>query len=382
MPAVSDCTRVDAFSVAGWNEAAPVWRSLAGKSPHASFFLSNEWADCWVATFGKLLKPEFLVFEDNGKPAGICALVHRTITCGPIPVRRVYLNLDGEDEADETVLEYNSILCLPGYEAAAADALARVLLTRRGWDEFAARRLAPGPVERALRQSFAALEIETNAVPAPFVDLERLRRSGESFESTLGGGTRRQLRQSVREYSRLGELRLEAASTLSRAMDFFDELTCLHQKSWIARGQPGAFASARFTAFHRALIGRTFAAGSVALLRVTAGSRTIGILYCLIRSGVVHYYQSGYTVPDNNRLSPGLVTLAQSITYCLERRDVARFDFMAGNSRYKQSLSTDSGSVVSLIVRRPTIRRLLVDVLKHARATARNGRKRVALHAR
>jgi len=359
-----------------------VWRSLAGKSPHASFFLSNEWADCWVATFGKLLKPEFLVFEDNGKPAGICALVHRTITCGPIPVRRVYLNLDGEDEADETVLEYNSILCLPGYEAAAADALARVLLTRRGWDEFAARRLAPGPVERALRQSFAALEIETNAVPAPFVDLERVRRSGAPFEDMLGHATRKHLRQNLRQYSQTGELRVEMAGSLDEAMRFFGELALLHQRSWAARGKPGAFASPRFTAFHRELIARLLPAGRISLMRISAGERTIGVLYGFVFEGVLHHYQSGYSYPEDNRLSPGTVALSQAIQFCAGRRDLRRFDFMAGDSRYKQSLSTDSGSVVSLIVRRPTIRRLLVDVLKHARATARNGRKRVALHAR
>lgn len=382
MPAVSDCVRVTARSVSTWNEAAPVWKSLAAESPHASFFLSYEWVDCWMAVFGAALRPEIIVFEERGEPAGICMLVRRVVKHGPLPVRRLYLNTDGEDEADETVPEYNSVLCRAGFETAVAQALAGFLLGKRGWDEFVARRLAPGPVERALRCAFATLAIESSAEPAPFVDLERVRRSGAPFEDLLGYATRKHLRQNVRQYSRTGDLRVETANTYGDAMRFFDELAMIHQRSWAARGQPGAFASTRFTAFHRELIARLLPAGRVSLIRVSAGNRTIGILYGFVFDGVLHHYQSGCRYPEDYRLSPGTVTLSQAIQCCAGRSDLRRFDFMAGGSPYKQWLSTGSASVVSLVIRRPTLRCLLMHILKHARAAARNGRKRVALHAR
>ena len=35
-----------------WLEFAPAWEHIHSVPPDASFFLSREWVDCWLATFG------------------------------------------------------------------------------------------------------------------------------------------------------------------------------------------------------------------------------------------------------------------------------------------------------------------------------------------
>jgi hypothetical protein len=66
---------------------------------------------------------------------------------------------------------------------------------------------------------------------------------------------------------------------LARVKEFFDEMRQLHQSTWKARGEPGAFASGRRLAFHRTLICRAFPRGGIQMLRVTAGNETVGVLY-------------------------------------------------------------------------------------------------------
>jgi len=53
-------------------------------------------------------------------------------------------------------------------------------------------------------------------------------------------------------------------------------MIALHQRSWIARGQAGAFSNAFFGRFHRALIARGMERGEIDLFRIAAGSQIIG----------------------------------------------------------------------------------------------------------
>jgi CelD/BcsL family acetyltransferase involved in cellulose biosynthesis len=105
-------------------------------------------------------------------------------------------------------------------------------------------------------------------------------------------------------------------------------------------------------AFHRSFIRKTFPLGTVQLLRVMAGSNTVGLVYNLVHRGKVYFYQCGYNYTADRRLSPGTVSLALVIQYCLDR-GFLEFDFLAGEAPYKASLSTGSRSLVWATFRRP-----------------------------
>ena len=104
-------------------------------SPYASFFHSPVWIRTWIEVFGPVLHPTILFFRSERQAVAACVLVHRTQRRGPISLRRIYLNTSGEDEIEETSLEFNDLLCRAGYEATAAEALRRYLDTQ-SWDEF------------------------------------------------------------------------------------------------------------------------------------------------------------------------------------------------------------------------------------------------------
>jgi CelD/BcsL family acetyltransferase involved in cellulose biosynthesis len=61
-----------------WSSFAPTWERIHSRSPEASFFLSREWVDCWLATFGGEFSPDLLAFVRDGEVVGCCLLVRRT----------------------------------------------------------------------------------------------------------------------------------------------------------------------------------------------------------------------------------------------------------------------------------------------------------------
>jgi CelD/BcsL family acetyltransferase involved in cellulose biosynthesis len=201
------------------------------------------------------------------------------------------------------------------------------------------------------------------------VDLEALRGSGGEYLGLLGSNTRHNIRRSVREYEKLGPLVLESADTAEQASAFLSGLRQLHQAYWQAKGLSGSFANPFFVEFHAHLVRALFAEGSIQLLRLRAGNDIIGYLYNFVDRGRVYNYQSGfdYALCPKPYGRPGLVAHAQAVE--LNRRLGHLFyEFMAGDSQYKQALGVSSTDMVWLVAQRTRLRFWLEDCLRRARA--------------
>ncbi|MGA7924668.1 MAG: GNAT family N-acetyltransferase [Candidatus Sulfotelmatobacter sp.] len=369
--------KVLVYSVKDWFKVEPLWAKLADSSPYSSFYLSADWTAAWIETFGNLLQPDILVFEEEAVAVGACLLVKSTERRGPFHVRRVYLNTGGEDLGDRSAMEFNSVLCRAGCEQGIAETLGAYLRTLE-WDEFTVEGICPGPVVSWLQtNAFPELPASITVRPSFYVDLDRLRQFNISLESSLSPNTRQQLLRSLRLYGKQGAIRTEVARDLPRAEEFFDEMTQLHRITWKARGEPGAFASARRLAFHRVLIRRAFARGAIQMLRVTVGDETVGILYNFIQKGKVYFFQSGFNYSPNKHLKPGLVTHTCAIQHCLEQ-GFDDYDFLAGEARYKRSFANDCRPLAWVVFARPSIKLALIEFL---RALKRRVNSRARKHA-
>ena len=346
----------------GWKQVAPIWSDLFSVSGCCSFSLSETWVETWLEVFGEQLQPSILIFESGGQAMGACLLANAKTIHGFLRIKRLSVNASGEPSADTTYAEYNDILSRPGWQPSVAEALFEELSNRK-WDEIALDGFSDGPAYRSLKEKFAGVECKEVQHPSYFVDLASIRESGMDFEMSLGKTNRKHLRQNIRHYSAIGELRLESARNITEALTMLDEIAALSQKRWASRGKRGIFASERFRAFHRLLIEKSFSSGTVQLLRVSAGGQTVGLVYNLIHRGRVHFYQCGYHYGPDKRLSPGTVTLSRAIQYCLDQgyRD---YDFLSGESSYKQWLSTGSRTLSWVVFRRPRLRLQVIDGLR------------------
>jgi hypothetical protein len=362
--------KASTYSACAWGRIAPVWREVYESSPGLSFFVSPDWTGAWMEVFGRILLPEILVFEDAGAPVGICLLVKQYERQGPFRIHRVYLNAAGEDELDETELEFNDLVCRPGYEEKMARAI-RVHLKGERWDELAFNGVPEGPGLLAMHKEFGDACLQISRREAPYVNLAKLRERCVRYEDCLGTSVRRSYRQSSRMYSPSGAYRVYTAAAADDALAMLDELAGLHQRTWVSRGKPGAFASTKFYDFHRALIRLAFPAGMIQLARVTAGADVVGLLYNFVHNNRVYFYQSGLHYVDDNRFRPGLVTFFQMIQHCLER-GFDEFNFLAGGAEYKSRLATDSRQLAWLDCRKVGLKMRGIDLLRRSKRSIMN----------
>jgi len=180
--------------------------------------------------------------------------------------------------------------------------------------------------------------------------LERNCLSGD-FPATLSANARGQIRRSMRLYG--PDLALTRAADSASVVSYFDEMVALHQASWAGQGKPGAFAAAGARAFHASLLAAAVPRGEADLLRVTAGGRTVGVLYQLRHGGQaggqpggrVWCYQSGFARAADARLKPGLVCHTLAIQH-YRAMSIAVYDFLAGADRYKRTLARGGGQTL------------------------------------
>jgi CelD/BcsL family acetyltransferase involved in cellulose biosynthesis len=344
-----------------------VWCGLEAVSP-PSYFLSWGWVETWLEALPPSTAIKLYVARRAGAPVAAFFLGARTLwRHGLLPSRTLHLNQTGRDEFDEICIEYNGMV--HDGPPPVAEILARL---PGGWDELYFPALdEAGPVAAALSADGAAatrgrgphLRVDRR-IPSPLVDLAKVRAAGD-YLKLLGSSTRSQIRRTQKLYGARGAVVLEVASSAGQARAYFDELVALHRRAWAARGQAGAFLPF-VLAFHHRLIARRFDTGEIQLMRVRAGDATIGCLYNLVWRGAVLFYQSGLAYETDSKLKPGLLCHALAIEHDA-RAGHRCYDFLCGDSRYKQSLATDAGAQVWMRLQQPRLRFLLEDAARAVR---------------
>jgi CelD/BcsL family acetyltransferase involved in cellulose biosynthesis len=367
---------VEAHDWTQWQEVETVWSALARACEHASFFLMPEVVGAWLDVFGPRLQPTILVFRDGeGTVVGAAILVCRTVRKGPFVIRRVYVNTAGEEDADSACIEFNELLCRPGHEAAVARAL-RAHIDQMPWDELAMPGVLDGESLRALQAAFADAQAIAKTTRDYYVSLAEVRRRGKDVVELLASRERTRYRQNVRKYAALGELALDEAASTDEALEFLGELARLHQKTWVSRGSSGSFASETFCAYHRKLIERCFPLGWIQLVRLRAGTTTIGYQYAFLFGGRSYFYQCGYDYELGEKTAPGVIAHTFAIRNAVER-GLAEYDFMAGDVEYKRRFATGSRPMHWMSWRAPTLKMLSFRIARDAKH-ALGGLRRLA----
>jgi CelD/BcsL family acetyltransferase involved in cellulose biosynthesis len=311
------------------------WRALEQRS-ECSFFQSWAWTGCLAAD---RFRDPVLIEAWRREECVAMALFNRRRARWP-RMDRLWLGESGLPALDSVFIEHNGPLIARGEGDALRDCLqaviqagGRVVFSGVGSDQLR--------VLDSLRSAVVARQTRVG----PYIDLAAIRVAGGAYLDSLSANSRYQLRRSARRYGASGPLRVDRAGSPEEAHLFLDRLAVLHQATWIRRGRPGAFASPDFARFHHTLIDRTAETGAADLLRVTAGARVVGYLYNFRFRGVISAYQSGFAYDDGDaHAKPGLTChhLAAE-AYLAEGAD--RYDFLAGDDRYKASLSNAAESL-------------------------------------
>jgi CelD/BcsL family acetyltransferase involved in cellulose biosynthesis len=363
--------------VPGWRESVAEWQALVERDAEVPLFVGRDWVESWLEVHGPALNPSLWQLREGSDLVGACLLVEQREKRGPIPVRCLYLNTAGEPEGEGVCVEYNELVAAPGRRADVARALAREIVAR-GADELAAGGITERTYE-ALTQALPGWDSDVEWSEDAFVDLAGLRIRGADYrQSVLSGNSRKQINRSLKAYEQeVGPLEVEVAATAARRLELLDELIELHQATWRARGEGGAFGGERMRDFHRRFIERSAPADAAQLVRVSAGDETIGVLYNFVDRGRVFFYQSGLHYRESKKLRPGLSAHVCAIEHYLAE-GLDEYHFLAGDQttpRYKQSLSNDVRRLAWVRFQRPGLKTSSIRVLRAIKAKLSGGHR-------
>ena len=144
------------------------------------------------------------------------------------------------------------------------------------------------------------------------------------------------------------------ASTGAELAIGMQALTSLHSERWSIEGSGGVFESARFRAFHEAVMPALLQSGALDLKWLSVRGEPIAAAYSIIWRNKLYFYQSGRRIEVPKGIRPGIVMHAFAIRAAIAA-GVREYDFLNGNSRYKMDLALATRPIVRLRAARASV---------------------------
>ncbi len=337
-----------------YEKAGEIWTSLLAKCPH-TYYLS--WA--WIGNEIKCLPRD----SDMHLIAGFCSdqpviaffVGLRTTTRHKfLKFRKLSINETGDPYFDSTWIEYNAILIDPAITISLKHLLDLLPIK---WDEFIMTRCSqiyqPNlQLDGSMGKNY---NLNVKDMRSYYVNLDKVRRNNYDYLALISSKKRYQIRRSIKEYEKMGQLRLSIAENVEDAIKIFIELRQLHQKAWRDRGFPGSFSNEYFDRFHKNLITSRFKHGEIQIMKVTAGEHTLGCLYGFTYNGQFLGTLSGLNYLPGYLYSPGLICHYLAIIH-YARMGLSCYDFLEGDDNYKRSLSTDYNKMQNILAQKSNLK--------------------------
>ncbi len=328
-------------------EAFHQWRTLEHRIHSTSLASSATWVECWVKHYGDVVPYKVLSLESDGIVRGMTLITNGVEKkLGPFNINTTHLGTAGEPQIGSVCVEYNRPLVQQEYTADFIQGIWNSLDNDSSWEQLCLDGFSESDLQPWLSHH-SNLDIRYR--DSRYFDLAQSRGEQKEVIEYLGKSTRANLRRTLRKYEKLD---CEWADSLSQAEEIFAELMTLHQARWNAIGEPGAFANERFKNFQEEVMARLFSERKLVLFRVKHQGETVGCLMLLVDQNRLLDYLSGFA-DFNEKPSPGLI----SHYLCMQesvKHGFAAYDFLVGDKRHKENLSTHTNQLCWLTLNRPS----------------------------
>jgi CelD/BcsL family acetyltransferase involved in cellulose biosynthesis len=312
---------------------AEQWETLAQGVP----FRSWGWTRTWWRHYGVLRQRRLYIVAVHDETNRLAGLAPFHLDVSATGGRTLRLLGSGEVCSD-----YLGLLCRPGLETTVAASVAQWLAeqnrarreTGNRWDllwlenitteDRPTRLLAEQLAEAGCRMCQRA-GVRCWRVPLPATWAEYL--------PWLSKSHRKQVTRAERRLLASGRAVLHTVACRDELPHAMELLEQLHARRRRQLGQTGCFASQRFAAFHRDVVGVMLAAGQLHLHWLELDGRPVAAEYHLAGCGTVYAYQAGIE-PDALRFEPGSLITQASLRRAIEH-GFRGFDFLRGDEPYK-----------------------------------------------
>ncbi|MGO1501935.1 MAG: GNAT family N-acetyltransferase [Marinobacter sp.] len=321
-----------------------------------SLFQTDAWQSAWWDTWGLESGLQLVSHWGDGR-SGLYTSTYRFKSL--LPVRSVEFVGCSYRKIRTTRTEYNTFESASTVAASAIGQLAR-LMDECSWSEAIFNDLLAESNEVAELLALARKKQWLVRVAAEDTAwMVRTDRSFEDYLKSLGRSTRLRLYNRRSVLKSLGDISLQNLyETNTDPSEFFGYLNDFHQRRW---GKP--VYNEKALAFNTAFLKRVASeGGEPQLLALRSGERLISVLYNVKYQGCVYNLQSGFEEDFHPKLAIGTLHLGYAIESAFQEEGTHSFDMLAGsgkNENYKQRIATESKSLISLMVVKSPILKLL-----------------------
>ena len=315
-------------------------------------FTSLVWQESWISSLNVL--PILYTFKLGSQTIGYCWIARKN-TLSPLPLSSWYLNQTGVTGQDQVWVEYNTIICSKKHEQACLTSLlneAKIahvckLYISMSYDIAISKDLADNSIR----------------VDSENVNGYRTFLLTSDLEKHFSKNTRSQIRRSTRLLEQhYGTISVKEASEKAQLHCYLDKLGSLHKKKWNDSAEGSGFNNPSFLSHHRYLL-ENFSE-HVSIVEVKAGTTLLGYSYNFIFRDTVYFYCSGINYQyENNKIKPGY-TLHSILMEYYRKKGFHWYDFLGGESRYKESLSTEAYMFSNLTIYTRSIEGRLASALQ------------------
>lgn len=326
------------------------WKLLEQQS-NTSFFLSWDWISTWLNLHPSPKSLFLLTISHKNQLVCIGIFTEKQLTrCKLFNYKCLILHECG-DTLDNITTEFNSLLIHNKHQENITEALKDTFSSMLNhWDVIS----LPGLKNKTISTSIPAHSIiHSHKKPHYWVNLDDIRLSSKDYLSHLSKNTRSQIKQTNREYKRFGPIEVTLAKNIQEAKEYFDKLIKLHETHWKSKHINSSFLEPPVLEFHKQLINKCFIKGHIILAHVKAGTTDLGYLYNFSYNNQNYAYQSGIKPQKDNKLRPGLL-MHRLLIEKLMNTNTQSYDFMAGEYRYKKSLSSHNANISWSFIMRQT----------------------------
>ncbi len=327
------------------------WDALLDRSRSRVFFLRHHWNRAWWQRYAPANARLHIVTcrDEADRLVGVAPLYwRRRLVAGVVPVRELLFLGMG---IDLKTSEFVDMFADAAVEAPACQAIARHLATAESWDRVWMWQV---PEESRTVDHLASVfagDLHVEACDrAPYIDTSE---GWDAFKRTLGRSMRRNVEYYPRRLQKSHACELRRASTPEDVDAGVRALIDLHQTSWQARGEPGAFSVPSFDQFLFDVAHDSLHRGQLRLWTLLVDGRIEAALIGFLDGGVLHYFQKGFN-PLFTSHELGNVMLALCVRDSCGDPGIHAFDFMGGGAPYKDYWARSSRVTKAVTIRRRT----------------------------
>jgi hypothetical protein len=309
------------------------WITLQANS-NCPYYLTWNWIGSWVK---QCEAPIYLLKASIDEQVVGLAFIFKKKrrVLGFYPVTQWWLNRTGDDKYDQVWIEYNDLLTKNSSEKEIRACMLLYIAQNNNWDEFIL-----GMTSKKVEDDFYSLSKYKRVVIEDFGYQVNLNKIKDSYlKEVVSRNTRQKINQTCKLLTKQGNLNFSVITSTEVKLNALNQIKKFHVEKWSDTSTPSGFQNIIFSK----CIEEQLKSKNTEIAQLTLNTKAIAYLVNYIFKGRVYFYLSALHSDFNGKIKLGLYIHSLTIEF-YKAKNMDVYDFLAGESRYKKSLSNSSYS--------------------------------------